>query len=161
MFLSFCYFQLLDASSQIKVGSQIQTCVWTRTGFQPFCAQSRTLFKPIFALRDRHQSRFIRHKQIKYQLKNSNMRLDKNELSAALESSRTLFDPMLNLRAKHRSHLIRHKKLHNFQTGSVYFPNQKSTQKFKHAFCYSAGSQLLCVQSRFSLSLADFNLIRF
>ena len=81
MFLSFCYFQLLDASSQVK-----------------------------------------------NQLKNSILRLDKIGLSAVLESKpfpsalgRLQFDPIFDFRDRHRSRLIRHKN-HNFQPGSVYLP---------------------------------------
>ena len=74
MDLSFCYFQLLDASSQVK--NQIKNSVLrldqiglsTALGSKPFqSAPGRLQFDPIFDLRDRHRSCLIRHKNHNFQ----------------------------------------------------------------------------------------------
>ena len=63
---NFCFCPSAYLSSQTSV-QKFNPVFGTRAGFQPFCAQSRTLFEPMFDLRDRdrHRSRLIRHKQIK------------------------------------------------------------------------------------------------
>ena len=144
-----------DFSNQSRLKNQ--SCVWTRSGFQPLCAQSQTLFEPMFDLKDRHRSRLIRNKNSHFQhgsadfsnqsrLKNQSCVWTRSGFQPLCAQSQTLFEPMFDLRDRHRSRLIRNKNSH-FQPGSVDFSNQS---RLKNQSCVwtRSGFQPLCVQSR-------------
>ena len=117
-------------SLKSNINSKIQTCVWTKSGFPPLCDQSRTLFEPMFDLRDRHRPHLINHKnstifkldqsisQVKVSSKIQTYVWTRSGFPPLCDQSRTLFEPMFDLRDGHRPHLINHKNSH-FQTRSV------------------------------------------